>query len=56
MLSLELPDVCELAVVNVNAKRMSAFWGMSRYENWIVLIVVQYVKKGTVMPLSRQDK
>jgi len=56
MLPLELPDAFELVVVNVNAKRMSAFWGMSRDENWIVLMVVQYVKKGMVMPLSRQDK
>ena len=56
MISLEIPAACEFAVVNVNAKRMSVFWGMSRCENWIVLMIVQYLKKGMKVPLSRQDK
>ena len=49
MLSLELPDACELVVVNVNAKRMSALTRMSRYKNWIVIIVVNCMVKRHVL-------
>jgi hypothetical protein len=55
MLSRELTDVREWNVVSVNRKRMSALWSMSRYENWIVLMIVQHLKNGRLKPLTRED-